>query len=240
MGEKILDFELVIIGGGPAGIKAGEEAKSLGINYVILERGGIAAAWQTLRPEMVMLSPCHPQRDWTSLTKNFPIWRLDVKRPFCTAEEFVNYLKEYSASFNANIKVRTEVKSVMKDKHLFKIVTSDDTYCAPLVLVTTGFLSNPFIPDIPGFRQQEYVMHSHDFRGAKSFRSKRVIVIGGGNSAAETALALCGEAQTYLFTRNKLKFFSKTKNLCHIRGISESLLLEMIQMELIRYLPDSK
>ena len=233
-------YELVIIGSGPAGLKAGDVARAAGIDYIILEKGGIADAWQSLRPEMMMLSPCHPQRDWTSLSAKFPIWRLDVRRPFCTAEEFVHYLREYSASFNANLQVRTEVLSITKKNQIFKLETRNGIYSAPFILITTGFLCNPFIPDIPGFRNSDCVIHSHYFKGAKAFRSRRVIVIGAGNSAAEVALSLCGEAQTHLYTRGNLKFFSKTKNLCHIRGLSESLLLEMINMKLIHYLPNTR
>jgi thioredoxin reductase len=240
MKKKVFNYELIILGGGPSGLKAGEAAGNAGINYIILEKGKIAGAWQALRPEMIMLSPCHPQRDWTSLSDKFPIWRLDVKRPFCTAKEFVHYLSEYTGYFKINIHEKTKATTVNKQDHLFKIDTSKATYYAPFLIVATGFLSNPYIPDIPGFKQHPKVLHSHTFRDAKSFRNKRVIVIGAGNSAAETALELCGEAQTYLYTRRQLRFFSKTKNLCHIRGISESLLLEMIKMKIIHYFPNSR
>ena len=43
-----------------------------------------------------------------------------------------------------------------------------------------------------------------------------------------------------MLSRNELKFFSKTKNLCNIRGISESYLLELINMEIIRHIPSVK
>jgi thioredoxin reductase (NADPH) len=240
MKQKRSSHELLIIGGGPAGLKAGEAAQNAGIDYIILERGEIAGAWKTLRPEMIMLSPCHPQRDWTSLSGNFPIWQMDVRRPFCTAEEFVAYLCAYAAHFKIQAATRAEVTAVKKENGLFSAETLRETYTAPFLLVATGFLSNPYIPDIPGFRQHPNVLHSHSFKEARSFRGKRVIVIGAGNSAAETALELCGEAQTYLYTRKQLRFFSKTKNLCHIRGISESLLLEMVKMNIIRYYPNSR
>ena len=74
--------DLVIIGSGPAGLRAGEIARELNIDYVIVEKGEIAQAWKTIRPEMRLLSPCHPQRDWTSLSSKFPIWKLNVNRPY--------------------------------------------------------------------------------------------------------------------------------------------------------------
>ena len=95
----MIEKELVIIGGGPAGLKAGEEAKAKGIDYIILERGEIAQSWQDIRKDMLMLSPSLPQRDWTSLSNKFPIWKLNITRPYCYAHEFVTYLIEYSNHF---------------------------------------------------------------------------------------------------------------------------------------------
>ena len=164
---------------------------------------------------------------------------MDVQRPFCTAAEFTAYLSAYAEKFNLTIQLHRAVETITKDEHGFKLTAGGHSYQAPFVLVTTGFLSNPYIPDLPGFRHNARVIHAHDFRRATDFRGKRVIIIGAGNSAAETALAICGNAQTYLYTRKKLRFFSKTRNLCHIRGISESLLLELIKMKIIHYVPNS-
>jgi len=52
--------ELIIIGAGPAGLRAGEEAQRLGLDYLILERGSVAQAWREIRANMPMLSPSHP------------------------------------------------------------------------------------------------------------------------------------------------------------------------------------
>ena len=71
MEYKMLDTiskEVIIIGGGPAGLKCAEEAQKHKIDYIIVERGEVGQAWKEIRPDMPMLSPCHPQRDWTSLS----------------------------------------------------------------------------------------------------------------------------------------------------------------------------
>ncbi len=234
------EVDLLIIGSGPAGLRAGEEAARSGLNYLILEKGEVANAWREIRPDMPMLSPDHPQRDWTSISPSFPIWKLDVKRPYCTAHEFVRYLDEYTDHFNLNLQKNQCVISIEKDSDDHFIIKTDKiVFKSRALLNTTGFFGNPYIPKIPGMRNNPIVHHSHDYQNDIPFRSSRVIIIGGGNSAAELAIELVGYSQVYLITRGELKFFSDTKNLCHIRGISESLLLELISMELIRYIPNA-
>jgi thioredoxin reductase (NADPH) len=235
-----MEKDLLIIGSGPAGLKAAKEAKKAGIDYLILERGEVAQSWRDIRQDMVMLSPCLPQRDWTSISEEFPIWKMDVSRPFCFAYEFLNYLVQFHEHYNLNINLNSQVQSIQKKSDIFEVVTNQATYHSKFVMVATGFFGNPFIPDIPGLRESPLVMHSHQIKSYKSFSNKRVVIIGSGNSAAETAIILAGHAQVYLLSRNKLKFFSKTKNLCNIRGISESFLLELIDMEIIRHISNAK
>ena len=232
--------DLIIIGSGPAGLKAGEEAQNNGLDYLIIEKGDIAHAWNQIRPEMPMLSPNHPQRDWTSISQDFPIWKLDVRRPYCSSAEFVKYLVEFAGHYNLKIETGCSVTNISKDADgIFHVHTETGIFKARALLNTSGFFGNPYIPKIPGMRNNPAVSHSHDYQGDMPFKGARVIIIGGGNSAAELAIDLVGYSQVYLITRNELQFFSKTKNLCHIRGISESLLLELIAMELIRYIPNA-
>ncbi len=232
--------EMIIIGSGPAGLKAGRIAQRRGIDYAILEKGEVAQAWREIRPSMVMLSPNHPQRDWTSISSDFPIWRLNVARPYCSAAEFVHYLQQFSEHFSLNIETHTSVINVIRSGDLFEVETNKGVFRAPFLYNATGFFGNPFIPRIPGMRGNKIVTHSHAYQGGGIFHNQRVLIIGGGNSAAELAIDLVGFSQVFLMTRGELQFFSKTKNLCHIRGISESYLLELISMELIRYIPNAR
>jgi len=235
-----MEKEFLIIGSGPAGLKAGKEAKKAGIDYLILEQGDVAQSWRDIRQDMLMLSPCLPQRDWTSISEEFPIWKMDINRPFCFAHEFLDYLVEFCDHHNLNINTNSPVKSIQKKDEIFEIITDRVTYHSKFVMIATGFFGNPFMPDIPGLKESPIVTHSHQFKSNKPYRNKRVVIIGSGNSAAETAIILAGHAQVYLLSRKKLKFFSKTKNLCNIRGISESYLLEMIDMGIIRHISGAK
>lgn len=236
----MISKELIIIGGGPAGLKAGEEALKRGIDYIILEQGTVGYEWRKIRPDMPMLSPSHPQRDWTSLSSDFPIWKLDVERPYCSAQEFVNYLEHFTEHFNLNIKLNTAVQSVKKRNGFFEVKTKSENFVAPIVIIATGFFNNPYIPDIPGVADNKAVTHTHYYQSRDDFKFQRVIIVGAGNSAVEIAINLSGFSQVYLISRSKMKFFSKSRNLCNIRGAYESYLKELIQMGLIRHYPSTQ
>ena len=235
--NKTINKELIIIGGGPAGLKAAQEAAGYGLDYIILEKGKIGQAWRDIRPQMSMLSPCHPQRDWTSLDQRFPIWKLDVQRPYCTAGEFSSYLQAFADFYRLNIQEDCRVISVDFDGHRFFAEDKEkNEYSAPFLLLANGIFNNPFIPDIPGLNTNKNFIHSHFYKGPELFRGKRVLVVGAGNSAAEIAVELSGYSMVYLASRDRLKFFSETNRLYHIRGIYESYLRELIRMEIIRLL----
>jgi len=108
-------------------------------------------------------------------------------------------------------------------------------YRAPILLVGTGIFGNPYLPDVPGVKNNPHVMHSHFYRSKFDFRNQRVLVVGAGNSAAETAIDLVGYSLVYLVSQEELQYFSDTNRLYHIRGVYESYLKELIRMEIIRY-----
>ena len=236
--QKIVEKELIIIGSGPAGLKAGMVAAKYKIDYLIVEAGNIAQAWRNVRPDMMLLSPNHPQRDWTSLSAKFPIWKMDTQRPYCSAHEFVNYLDAFTDHFKLNLSLHDGVAEIVKQKSgwLCKSV-KNELYHAPLLLIATGIFGNPWFPPVAGIAGNEFVIHSDNYKGRTGYKNKKVLIIGGGNSAAEIAIDLAGTAMVFLVTRDELKFFSDSKKLHHIRGISESYLKELIAMEIIRYHP---
>ncbi|MBN2424833.1 MAG: NAD(P)-binding domain-containing protein [Calditrichaceae bacterium] len=234
--NKSISKELIIIGSGPAGLKAGELAAENKLDFVILEKGNTGQSWIDVKPDMHFLSPCLPQRDWTSLSSKFPIWKLPVKRPYCTAKEFTVYLREFAGHFKLPVEEKCTVKEVQYTDGLYKAFCVDGReYSAPVLIAATGIFGNKYIPDIPGVMDNPVVMHSHDYKNAADFRNKKVLVVGAGNSAAETAIDLAGDAMVHMVSREDLKFFADTLKLYHIRGISESYLKELISMEIIRY-----
>lgn len=234
----MIEKELIIIGAGPAGLRAAREAQKAGIQYLTLEKGRIGQAWRNIRPDMQMLSPCHPQRDWSSLNSEFPVWKMEVNRPYCSAREYARYLQAFADFYNLDIKEQSAVLDVHFDNKRFIVRDArQNIYHTPYLLVSNGIFENPYIPPIRGAKNNPIVMHSHQYQGKEGFRKKRVLVVGAGNSAAEIAVELSGHSLVYLTSRNDLEYFSETNKLYHIRGAYESYLKELIRMEMIRFLP---
>jgi cation diffusion facilitator CzcD-associated flavoprotein CzcO len=226
---------VVIVGGGPAGLLLSQYFLDHGIGFVTLERGKVAQSWWDMRPGMVLLSPAVPGTDWTSLTLSRPLWALPgAHRPFPTREDFLCYMEGFVRDNGLPVRERTPaIKArVMPGGFLVSTGEGAEIPCRFLV-IASGASSVPRYPEIPGIAGNPSVSHSSDFVNCMSYDRKRVLVIGGGNSAAELCIGLAGTAAVTLCTREPLRYFNETGNLADIRGASESVLKELIRFRII-------
>ena len=227
--------DVVIVGGGPAGILLAHYFREHGIRHKVLERGKVGQSWRDMRPGMVLLSPGVPGTDWTSLTLERPIWSFPgVRRPFPTREDFLCYLDAFARDQHVEVAERTEVVGARRTPDGFAVAVSGglEIPCRFLV-IATGSSSVPRYPEIPGIAGNRRVLHSGDFLNCMAYDRKRVLVIGGGNSAAELCIELAGTAHTTLCTRAPLRYFSGSGELEHIRGTSESVLKELVRFGIL-------
>ena len=100
-------------------------------------------------------------------------------------------------------------------------------------MCSSDLASVPFYPEVPGIAGNPRVLHSGDFLNCMAYDRRRVLVIGGANSAAELCIELAGTAHTTMCTRGPLRYFSETGELDHIRGSSESVLKELFRFGIL-------
>ena len=174
-----MEYDLIIIGGGPAGLTAALYAARYKINTLLItkEIGGYAAT-----AHKVCNFPSYPEITGFELMKNM-----------------VDHVKE----FNIEI-INTEVKSVTKDD-LFTI-EADKTYKAKKVIYAAGTTRRKL--DIPGEEEfhGKGVSYCATCDGG-FFKDKTVAVVGGSDAALTAALLLAEFATKVYIVYRKDKFF---------------------------------
>jgi len=198
-----------VIGAGPAGLATSRELVRCGVEHVVLERGDqIGHTWHNLYDSLVLHTGKHlsslPGMPFPSTTPLFPT-RLD----------FLDYLQRYADTFKLPVKTGIAVQSATPDSHTIEGAVSREATApngagwtlhttagnvrAQAVVVATGIVSNPHIPEIPGReRFGGAVVHSVTYRRPDVFSGQRVLVVGVGNSAGEISaeVANAGAAVT--------------------------------------------
>jgi thioredoxin reductase len=229
-------YDYIVLGAGPAGIQLGHFLEVAGRDYLILEGGkGPGTFFRTYPRHRQLISinkrytgqndpEVAMRMDWNSLLSShegllFTHWS---ERYFPQADEFVRYLEEFAKTCQLNTQYDTRIVRVsrhgtfeLRDQH-------DRIYRCRRLIVATG-VSREYIPEIPGIELVDsYSTVSVDPR---DFVNQRVLIIGKGNSAFETADNLVGTtAAVHVAGPSAIKFAWQTHYVGHLRAINNNLL----------------
>jgi thioredoxin reductase (NADPH) len=175
---------LAVIGAGPCGIAVGAAARKAGVDCTLLDRGPLCASLLGYPWYMSFFST--PEK-------------LEIEElPFVTAErnatrrEALTYYRKVAEYFDLDVRLYTDVEEIHGDRGRFTLHTRDaagrtSELLARNVVVATGGFHAPNLLEVPG----EDLPHvSHHYHEAHPFWRRRVVVVGGGNSAVEAALEL--------------------------------------------------
>lgn len=230
------DYEYVILGAGPAGLQLAYYLERDNRNYVILEQSDAAGAFFNKYPrhrQLISINKVYAgtddpelrlRHDWNSLlTDDYShLFRDYSVEYFPPAEAIVDYLKDFASKFNLNIQYNTKVDQVRRDGNHYSLqCESGETTCQRLI-VATG-VSQTFRPDIPGIEMAEdYDVVSVD---PKDFIDQRVLIIGKGNSAFETADNLVPTAaMIHMVSPFPIDFAWKTHFVGDLRAVNNNIL----------------
>lgn len=191
-----VNYDVVIIGAGPAGMSAAIYLKRSGINPVILEK---SAPGGTLnKTHKIENYPGYVDKDGTTL----------AFRMYSQIEEL-----------GIDLKVET-VQNIEKEINGYKVITNNDEYHAKYLLIATGKIPRKLdIEDSENF-EGKGISYCAICDGAL-YKGKDVAVIGGGNSAMEAASYMSDIAnKVYIINRsNTLRADEKEKNIIKTKNV---------------------
>ena len=184
MSAPVETVEVLVVGGGQAGLAASEHLSARGVEHLVLERERIAERWRSARGD--------------SLVANGPAWHdrfpslefADVgPDEFAPKERVAAYFEEFARQIAAPIRTGVEVLSVRRqaDRPGFRAETSAGTIDARYVVAATGAFQRPvmpgLVPDAAGLEQ----LHSTAYRNPGRLPEGAVLVVGAGSSGVQIA-----------------------------------------------------
>jgi len=176
--------EVLIVGGGQAGLAMSEHLSDSGVTHLVLERDRIAERWRSGR--------------WDSLVANGPAWHdrfpgLEFSEVgpegFPSKEQVADYFTEYAEKIAAPIRCGVDVTSVQRHvgKPGFRAETSDGSVEARFVVAATGPFQRPVIPPIVPDGAVPLQIHSSSYRNPEQLPEGGVLVVGAGSSGVQIA-----------------------------------------------------
>nr|WP_127891582.1 ArsO family NAD(P)H-dependent flavin-containing monooxygenase [Streptomyces sp. S10(2018)] len=196
--------DVVVIGGGQAGLATGYHLRRKKLNFVILDSQSTpGGAWQHTWGSLRLFSPAA----FSSLPGRLMPAQRGQEYP--DAAHVVDYLADYEERYALPIHRPVTVRAVHRDGARLRVATDVGDWSTRTVVSATGTWWRPFVPAVPGsgaFAGRQ--LHTTGYRSAAAFTGQHVIVVGGGNSGAQIAadLALAGGVQLTWVTQRPPRF----------------------------------
>src|SRR5699024_15020 len=194
--------DVAVIGGGQAGLAAGYFLRRAKAEFVILDAGDRpGGAWPRYWDSLRLFSP--------AAHSMLPGWWMPEEQgqEYPSASHVAWYLAEYEHRYHLPVHRPVRVGQVERAEDRLRLRTDAGTWLARRVSSATGTWSAPHIPHGPGrdaFEGQQ--LHTVDYRGPERFAGQRVVVVGGGNSAAQILAELSEVTTTTWVTSRPPRF----------------------------------
>ena len=192
-------YDIVIIGGGPGGIGTAIEASVHGIDKILLiDKADNHSS--TIRKFY---------KDNKRVDKDWKGQNMDIEGnvPFMdgTKESTLDFFDRLLDEEKIDTSFNTEVESIVRNEEedVFLITTATQGYKAKSVVVTIGKMGKP---NKPSYKVPPSLKANVNYNLDKCSSGEKILVVGGGNSAAEYAYELADEDNTITLVYRKSEF----------------------------------
>ncbi len=189
--------QVVVIGGGQAGLSVGYCLQRAGLSFVILEANGrVGDSWRRRWDSLRLFTPA---RYDGLIGMPFPADPFS----FPTKDDMADYLEAYADRFALPVHTGVKVDRLSREGRLYTIAAGTRRYIADHVVVA---MASYQAPRVPGFAQsldsRIVQLHSSEYRNPSQLRPGGVLLVGAGNSGADIALELAKTHRTWLAGRD--------------------------------------
>ncbi len=203
-------YDLLIIGAGPAGISASLAAKKHGLKSMTFEQDTLGGTVYTFpRAKIVMTAPM-----------DLPLYG-KVKLFDTSKDELLSIWQEAISNNALDIKESTKVENIVPlEDGTFKLLTAEgESFKTQTVLIAIGRRGTPRKLGVPGEGSPKVAYRLIE---SERIKDKKVIVVGGGDSAIESAMLLMEQNDVILSYRKDKFSRIKPKNREKINEAIES------------------
>lgn len=179
------DYEVIVIGGGQAGLSVGYHLQRAGVRFLILDAcERVGDVWRNRWDSLRLFTPA-----WLDGLDGLPFPA--PPQYFPTKDEMADYLEQYAAHFELPVRSGVRVERLVRGDAGFVLSTSQGELRAAQVVVAMSNYQRRRFPAFarelaPGIRQ----LHSSDYRRPSELAPGPVLIAGAGNSGAEIGMDL--------------------------------------------------
>jgi thioredoxin reductase/Pyruvate/2-oxoacid:ferredoxin oxidoreductase delta subunit len=191
-------YDVVVVGSGPAGLSAGLAAVRERLRCVVLEQGTLVDTIAKYPRKKLLLA--EPVR----VPLYGDLWVADASK-----EELLQVWQSVIARSRLDVRTGQRVEAVEREGTSFRVRSGASEYRARRVVLAMGRRGTPRRLGVPG---EELDKVFYDIVEMEAFAGSRMLVIGGGDSAVESALGLANQPGTPVMLSYRGAEFGRIKD----------------------------